>query len=91
MKEGDIYTTNYCGDLRVVKIHSYNNVEVEFLLTGTKIKTDKWRILEGVVGDKYYPKYGELALLERDIAGLVNLRHILAGQQCFVDAIVKIT
>lgn len=56
MKEDDIYTTNYCGDLRVVKIHAYNNVEVEFLLTGTKIKTDKWRILEGVVGDKYYPK-----------------------------------
>lgn len=55
MKEGDIYKTTRCGELRILNFYEYRKVEVEFIVTGTKVLTDKWRIINGKVKDKFYP------------------------------------
>lgn len=57
--EGKIFSSNNYGDFKVLKYNSTNDVDIEFLSTGTKLKAALGNIKKGCVKDPYYPNiYG---------------------------------
>lgn len=57
--EGKIFPSNNCGDFKVLEYHSTNDVDIEFLSTGTKLKVSLGNIKKGSIKDPYYPSvYG---------------------------------
>lgn len=50
-----IYTSNNCGDFKVIKYNSYMSVLVEFINTGYVTTTRTEHIINGSVKDKLYP------------------------------------
>lgn len=50
------YTSNSCGDFKIIEYKSHKDILVEFLLTGFKIVTQSSHIRRGKVKDKLYPK-----------------------------------
>lgn len=57
--EGYIYSTNNYGDYKVLKYNNTNNIEIEFLETGTKLQVSYGNIKKGSIKDPNYPNiYG---------------------------------
>lgn len=46
--EGKIFSSNNYGDFKVLKYNSTNDVDIEFLSTGTKLKVALGNIKKGV-------------------------------------------
>ena len=55
MKKGEIYKTNNCGKLKVVKYIDSKNIKIKFLATGYKTWTSSGHINKGSVKDPYHP------------------------------------
>lgn len=47
IKKGDIYPTNYCGDVKVLHVFSHKDIHVEFLITGNKKRVSQVLLLSG--------------------------------------------
>ena len=56
IKIGDIFTTKYSGDCRVIAYYAWNNITVEFIKTKFKINTTSYRLSIGMVKDPFYPR-----------------------------------
>lgn len=57
--EGKIFSTNNCGDLKIIKYNGATNVIVEFITTKTIHSTTMSNIKSGSVSDPMYPRYME--------------------------------
>lgn len=53
--EGKIFSSNNYGDFKVLKYNNTNDVDIEFILTGTKLKAALGNIKKGRIKDPYYP------------------------------------
>lgn len=50
-----IYSSNNCGDFKIVEYANWKEVHIEFLLTGFKAVTQSSHVIRGKVKDKFYP------------------------------------
>jgi hypothetical protein len=55
MEVGSIYSTNVCGDIKILKYINCHKVRVKFLTTGRKTYAAANNIRKGKVSDLYYP------------------------------------
>ena len=56
MRVGDVYETNRCGSLEVIKFVNSREVTVRFVSTGFTITTVSASVRNGTVNDKLHPK-----------------------------------
>lgn len=49
-----IYTSNNCGDFKIISYTNYYNVEIEFMLTGYKVTARSGDIVRGNVKDRMH-------------------------------------
>lgn len=71
---GEIFKTNYCGDLIVTKYFNYENVHVRFIDTGYETVARIDHIRGGSVRDKYLPTVHGIGVLGDEVAK-VNGEH----------------
>lgn len=55
MEVGRIYKTSNCGDVKVIAYHSCNDVDVEFVNTGTKLNVRAFTLASGSIKDPMSP------------------------------------
>ena len=55
LKIGSIYSSNNCGDFKIVSYKNSKNVGIEFLSTGYKTNIESKRANDGSVKDKLHP------------------------------------
>lgn len=53
---GDIFPSKFNGDFKILKIHTPDDIDVEFITTGYQLTTSAQAIFKGCVKDKYFPR-----------------------------------
>lgn len=55
VKQNEVYETKNYGQIKIININSWNDIDVEFISTGYKTKTSSSSILNGCVRDRMLP------------------------------------
>ena len=55
INKGDVFSSNFCGDFKIINCDKMAKVLIRFIDTGTEIVTRKCHILSGGIKDKMYP------------------------------------
>lgn len=55
INKGDVFSSNFCGDFKIINCDKLTKVLIRFIDTGTEIITRKERVMSGQIKDKMYP------------------------------------
>lgn len=55
MNNGDIFSSNMCGDFKIIDCSKLTKVLIRFIDTGTEMITRKEKVINGQIRDKDYP------------------------------------
>lgn len=97
LKIGSVYSSNSCGDFKIVNHEVSNSVDVEFLSTGYKASFTPRNITDGGVKDKLHPSvfgvgfFGDGLHRSRDHGGVSKAYRAWTGmlERCYCPKLQK--